>query len=322
MLDELELQLSTSIGLTFYPQDNVDADLLIRHADQAMYAAKQAGKNRYHLFDIAQDAAIQTRHESVEQIRHALDHNEFVLYYQPKVNMTSGQVTGAEALIRWQHPTQGLLPPAAFLPVIENHLVSVKLGEWVIDTALTQMSAWQRAGLIIRVSVNIGARQLQEGNFVTRLASILLAHTDVAPGNLELEVLETSAMEDIARVSEIMAACQTLGVRFSIDDFGTGYSSLTYLRRLPAEVLKIDGSFVRDMISDPDDLAIVKGVIGLALAFHRAVIAEGVETAAHGKLLLSIGCELAQGYGIARPMPAADLPLWVTGWHSDAVWTA
>ena len=315
------MQVSASIGVTYFPQDCVDADQLL-HADQAMYAAKQAGKNRFHLFDIAQDAEIHTRHESVEQIRHALDNREFVLYYQPKVNMASGRVVGAEALIRWQHPTQGLLPPAAFLPVIENHPISVALGEWVITTALQQMSDWKSAGLDLAVSVNVSARQLQEADFTTRLSALLQSHPQIPPSWLDLEVLETSALEDITQVSDVMRACQGLGVRFALDDFGTGYSSLTYLRRLPAAVLKIDRSFVRDMIHDPDDLAIVQGVIGLCAIFHREVIAEGVETAAHGAMLQSLGCDLAQGYGIARPMPAADIALWVARWHDGAVWAA
>ena len=236
--------------------------------------------------------------------------------------MKTGEVVGAEALIRWQHPERGLLSPAAFLPVIENHPISVELGEWVIRTALTQMGAWISAGLDFPVSVNIGVRQLQQENFVSRLTTLLRAHPDVPPLRLELEVLETSAMEDIGHVSGVMHACRALGVGFALDDFGTGYSSLSYLKHLPAERLKIDQSFVRDMLDDPDDLAIVESVIGLATAFRRSVIAEGVETAAHGELLLTLGCELAQGYGIARPMPAHALPLWVQAWRPDASWTA
>jgi diguanylate cyclase (GGDEF)-like protein/PAS domain S-box-containing protein len=316
------LRVSASIGVTFYPQDPSDADLLLRHADQAMYLAKQTGKNRYHLFDIAQDAAVATRHESLERIRRALDQREFVVHYQPKVNMRTGAVIGAEALIRWQHPEHGLLPPADFLPIIENHRISIELGEWVIDTALLQMSAWRAAGLVMPVSVNIGARQLQREDFVSRLSGLLEAHPDIDAQFLELEVLETSALEDITHVSEVMHACRTLGVQFSLDDFGTGYSSLTYLKRLPAESLKIDQSFVRNMRDDPDDMAIVEGIIGLAAAFHRRIIAEGVETVAHGELLLQLGCELAQGHGIAQAMPPGELPGWVATWRPDAAWTA
>jgi len=318
MVGDFELQVSASIGVTIYPQDEADADQLMRHADQAMYAAKQAGKNRYFLFDVAQDVAVKTQHESLGRIRVALDQREFVLYYQPKVNMKSGQVIGAEALIRWQHPEQGLLPPAAFLPVIENHSISVELGHWVIDMALAQMAEWQSKGLTLPVSVNVGARQLQQGDFVQRLVGLLDAHPEVQPNWLQLEILETSALEDVAQVSTLMHSCLALGVSFALDDFGTGYSSLTYLKHLPADLLKIDQSFVRDMLIDPDDLAIVEGVMGLAKTFRRQIIAEGVETVAHGDLLLTLGCELAQGYGIARPMPAREIPGWLATWRPDS----
>lgn len=322
MLGHTELQVSASIGVTLYPQDGGDADQLLRHADQAMYLAKQAGKNRYHLFDVAHDAAVKTQRESLEHIADALKREEFVLHYQPKVNMKTGDVIGVEALIRWQHPQQGLLPPVTFLPVIENHSLSVDVGEWVINTALAQMAAWSAAGLHMPVSVNVGARQLQHAGFVTRLSELLAAHPTVEPVSLELEVLETSAMEDIVHVGGIMHACRALGVRFALDDFGTGYSSLTYLKHLPAGLVKIDQSFVRDMLDDTDDLAIVESVIGLAKAFRRDVIAEGVETIPHGELLLTLGCELAQGFGIARPMPANELAGWTARWRSDAAWTA
>ncbi|MDZ4315145.1 MAG: EAL domain-containing protein [Azonexus sp.] len=317
-----ELQVSASIGVTLYPKDGVDADLLLRHADQAMYLAKQAGKNRYHLFDIDHDAAASVLRENLESICTAIARDEFVLYYQPKVNMVTGEVVGVEALIRWQHPVRGLLLPGAFLPAIENHPISIALGEWVIDRALTQMEAWQASGLYMPVSVNVGARQLQQANFVTRLGALLAAHPKIPPGCLELEILETSALEDIVLVSKAMHACRALGVVFALDDFGTGYSSLTYLRRLPVDLLKIDQSFVCNMLDDRDDLAIIEGVVGLARAFGRQVIAEGVETVAHGELLLALGCNLAQGFGIGRPMPAAELPGWVAAWLPDVAWTS
>jgi diguanylate cyclase (GGDEF)-like protein/PAS domain S-box-containing protein len=313
-------QVSASIGVTIYPQDNAEADLLLRHADQAMYVAKQAGKNRYHLFDVALDSAVTAQRESIERIQLALEQGEFVLHYQPKINMRSGAVVGAEALIRWQHPERGLLAPAAFLPIIENHSMSVAVGEWVIASALDQMTRWSAMALDLTVSVNIAARQLQQDQFASRLTQLLAGYPAVAPRRLELEILETSALEDLAQVFQAIKACQSLGVRFALDDFGTGYSSLTHLRHLPAEIIKIDQSFVRDMLDDGDDLAIVQGVIGLATAFHHEVIAEGVETSAHGRQLLQLGCELAQGYGIARPMPPADLPDWVRAWEVAAHW--
>jgi diguanylate cyclase (GGDEF)-like protein/PAS domain S-box-containing protein len=320
-VDGLMLQVSASLGVTFHPQEHdIDADQLLRQADQAMYQAKLAGKNRYQIFDAAQDSNLRVHHESLERIRLALAQREFVLFYQPKVNMHSGQVIGAEALIRWQHPEKDLLAPATFLPVIEDHPLAVEVGEWVIDTALIQIERWHAAGLDLPVSVNIGARQLQQGDFVLRLQAILARHPQVNPINLELEVLETSALSDMAQVSQVIEECAKIGVKFALDDFGTGYSSLTYLKRLRVALLKIDQSFVRDMLDDPDDLAILQGVIGLAAAFKREVIAEGVETVAHGTALLQLGCELAQGYGIARPMPPEQLPAWVATWQPDAAW--
>ncbi|MDO9220242.1 MAG: EAL domain-containing protein, partial [Thiobacillus sp.] len=318
---ELVLQVSASIGVTFYPQPgDVDADQLLRQADQAMYQAKLAGKNRYHVFDAEQDRSARGYHESLERIRCALAEREFVLHYQPKVNMRTGTVIGVEALIRWQHPERDLLPPGVFLPVIEDHPLAVELGEWVITSALTQMALWQSAGLDISVSVNIGARQLQQADFVERLRTLLAAHPQVNPSNLKLEILETSALEDLSQVSQVIEACREMDVLFALDDFGTGYSSLTYLKRLPVTQLKIDQSFVRDMLDDPEDMAILEGVIGLAIAFRRQVIAEGVETAEHCEMLLQLGCELAQGYGIARPMPAHALPGWLAAWRPEPHW--
>jgi len=316
------LHVSASIGVTLYPQDAADADLLVRHADQAMYQAKVAGKNRYHLFDVHQDAAVKVRHESLERIARALEAREFVLYYQPKVNMKTGDVIGAEALIRWQHPERGLLLPGDFLPVIEGHPMGVELGNWVLGEALRQLSRWNDEGLEIQVSINVGANQLLQEGFVGQVRKALAAHPNVRPGQLDIEILETSALEDIARVSRTIRLCEEIGVQFALDDFGTGYSSLTYLKRLPANLLKIDQSFIRDMLDDPEDMAIVEGVVSLATAFRRKVLAEGVETLAHGDALLPLGCELAQGFGIARPMPADDLPKWIARWKPDANWSA
>jgi diguanylate cyclase (GGDEF)-like protein/PAS domain S-box-containing protein len=317
---DVVMQVSVSIGVAFYPQDGVEADPLIRRADQAMHVAKQIGKNCYHLFDTAKDDLINTQRKSIDDIRTAMASNEFVLYYQPKVNMQTGQVIGVEALIRWQHSVRGLVPPLDFLPVIEGHAISLELGEWVIDTALSQIIQWRSMGINLPISVNISAYQLQQSNFTTRLAALLAVHPEVNPNYLELEILETSALHDISQVSATMNACNELGVHFALDDFGTGYSSLTYLRRLPAHLIKIDQTFVRDMLENADDSAIVEAVIGLANAFRRDVIAEGVETIPHGLALLKLGCQLAQGYGIARPMPAGDIPKWVSNWKADDSW--
>lgn len=320
-IGEYSLQVSSSIGVAFYcGSEDFDADQLLRQADQAMYQAKVSGKNRYHVFDSDQDRNQRGWHEVIEDIRRGLAAREFVLFYQPKVNMRTGVVVGAEALIRWQHREQGLLSPIAFLPAIESHPIAVEIGEWVIDSALRQMEDWSAIGLDMHVSVNIGALQLQQIRFHERLREILAAHPKVSPGRLTLEILESSALEDLRHVAQAIEVCQGLGVNFALDDFGTGYSSLTYLKRLSVNQLKIDQSFVRDMLDDPEDLAILEGVIGLAGAFRREVVAEGVETDAHGELLLLLGCELAQGYGIARPMPAADLPAWAASWRPSGLW--
>jgi diguanylate cyclase (GGDEF)-like protein/PAS domain S-box-containing protein len=320
-IDGYTVQVTASLGVTFYPQcDEVDADLLLRQADQAMYQAKVAGKNRFHVFDPEQDRSVRGQHENLESIRHALTHGEFVLHYQPKVNMRTGVVIGAEALIRWQNPERGLLYPAEFLQFVEGTPLAIGLGEWVIDAALTQMEIWRQAGLSVPVAVNIGGHQLQQSDFVERLRAILARHLTVAPGALQLEILETSALEDINQVSVVINKCREFGVHFALDDFGTGYSSLTYLKRLPVSLLKIDQSFVRDMLHEPDDLSILQGVLGMAQAFGREVIAEGVETVEHGAMLLRLGCELAQGYGIAKPMPGSEMLAWSNAWRPYPSW--
>lgn len=321
MIDDLSLHISASLGVTFYPQsDELDADQLLRQADQAMYQAKLAGKNRYHIFDAIEDRTVRSYHENLENIRHALEASEFVLYYQPKVHMRTGMLVGVEALIRWSHPELGILPPSAFLPIVEQHPLSVDIGQWVIEEALHQIERWSTMGHTIAVSVNVGARQLQEHGFIDFMKAALRAHPSVEPSLLSLEILETSALEDLTHISHLMRECLLLGVRFSMDDFGTGYSSLTYLKQLPISLLKIDQSFVRDMLENSDDLGILKGILGLASAFNTEVIAEGVETIEHGELLLMLGCEYAQGYGIAHPMPPEKLPQWLSTWQPHSTW--
>lgn len=321
-IDDVILKISVSIGVTLYPQNSVKADQLLRHADQAMYVAKQSGKNCYHLFDPAQDDVVKVQRKNLKAIRRALDERQFVLHYQPKVNMRTGALIGVEALIRWQHPKRGLLDSIDFVSIIEKNPMSIEMDEWVIDTALAQISQWQKMGLNIPVSINVNitAIQLQQPDFTDRLALLLAAYPDVEPHYLELEILETSTLDDGQQVSTIMNACAALGVSFGLDDFGKGYSSLTYLRQSPVRQLKIDQSFVSGMLVEPGDLAIVEGVIALAKSFKIEVIAEGVETIEHGSALLQLGCELAQGYGIAKPMLAEYIPVWMNDWKPDVSW--
>ena len=317
------LQVSASLGVTFYPQaEEVDADQLLRQADQAMYQAKLLGKNRHHVFDAENDRSVRGHHASLERIRRALQEQEFVLYYQPKVNLRTRAVVGVEALIRWRHPQAGLLPPGDFLPVIENHHLSVDIGEWVILQALQQLEQWRVQGICRPISVNISALQIQQPDFVERLRLALQAFPALPPHSLQLEILETSALEDIGQVAQFITQCAALNVDFALDDFGTGYSSLTYLKRLPIGMVKIDQSFVRDMLLERDNKSILDGVLWIMRQLQRSVIAEGVETLEHARALMDLGCELAQGYGIGRPMPTDQLAAWQVQWAQDTDWQA
>ncbi len=302
--------VSASIGVSFYPAENVDGDTLLRHADQAMYVAKQHGKNRYHLYDSEHDQRVRSLHESRRRILQGIENKEFELFYQPKIELTSGEVIGVEALIRWHHPEQGLLLPAEFLPFIEDSDLEIKLGCWVMDTALAQIDAWSKQGFVTEVSINISARHLQSPSFVSELARRLERYPGMPRNKLQIEVLETAALEDIVQSSETIEACHKLGVSFALDDFGTGYSSLSYLRKLSAETLKIDQSFVQGMLTNEGDRAIVQGIIALAKSFGRKTIAEGMEAKELTQLLIDVGCMYGQGYGIARPMAADDLLKW------------
>ena len=316
------IKMSASVGVAVYTGNEVSADHLLRHADQALYQAKITGRNRHHFFDADLDEQVRTHHNRRTEVRAALRAGELRLYYQPKLDMRHGRIIGMEALLRWQHPQRGILPPLEFLPIVEHSDVIVDIGEWVIREALLQLQSWRGMHPDWVISINIAARHFQRPDFVERLTAILSEFPQVPPQMLELEILESSALSDIEHVREIMLACQALGISFALDDFGTGYSSMSYLKRLPANVLKIDQSFVRNMLVDRDDLHLVCAVISLARSFGREVIAEGVETVAHGALLMRLGCDLVQGYGIARPMPAPEVLAWVASFDTAPVWQA
>jgi len=305
------LRISASIGVSLYPEDEQDADTLLHHADQAMYIAKQSGKNRYHLFDAKNDQRARSHHALLQQIRHGLRHGEFELYYQPKVDLAARRMVGAEALIRWHHAQRGLLQPEEFLRVIENTELEIELGNWVIASACAQLRQWRQDGHDVEVSINISAYHLQSADFINTLRDEM-QHCCPRPCHrcLQIEVLETVALEDIARVGEIIKTCREFGVGFALDDFGTGYSPLTCLSKLEVDALKIDQSFVRVMLEEKGAHAIVQGIIGLAHAFDRTVVAEGAEHAAHFQALLEMGCPIVQGYGISKPMPASALLEW------------
>jgi len=309
------VQITASVGATVYPIDRSDADTLLRHADHAMYSAKQAGRNGYLFFDPEHSRRTEARVMAVGRVQEALDRRELVLHYQPKVDMRRGVVLGFEALLRWNHPEQGLLPPAQFLPLIEHTGLSARIGDWVLEQALEQLAHWQKMGLELTVSVNVSARHLQEADFAQRLTELLARRPQAFGTRLELEVLETAALADVAYTSALMQRCRRLGVRFALDDFGTGYSTLTYLKQLPVDVLKIDRSFVSNMLADSQDLAIVEGVIGLARTFGCTVVAEGVEAPAQARTLIGLGCDIGQGMGIAPALPAEQVYRWVRGYR-------
>ncbi len=305
------VMVTASIGATVFPLDGADAETLLRHADHAMYGAKQAGRNGYLFFDAEHDRRAEARFVALGRVQEALDANEFRLYFQPKVDMRHAKVLGVEALLRWKHPDQGVISPAQFLPLIENTGLSISVGNWVLQQGIDQLARWLRMGLDITVSINVSARHLQEPLFAQHLAGLLSRHRTPVAHRLVIEVLETAALADVDYTCELMEECRALGVRFALDDFGTGYSTFTYLKRLPIDMLKIDRSFVINMLGDRHDLAIVEGVIGLSQTFGCTVVAEGVETHAQAQRLIEIGCEVGQGNGIAAAMPADRVADWV-----------
>ena len=315
-----EVVTPASIGVTLYPLNDSDADALLRHADQAMYESKQSGGRCYRLFDFLNSQVSVERLRQRERIGEAISRGEMRLHYQPRVDMREGRMTGVEALVRWQHPEEGLLPPDRFLPLIEHDPEIQRLGEWVIRTALAQLAAWRAEGGRFGVSVNISAPHLLSPGFVTRLSELLAEQPLLPRQALEIEVVESVALDDIERAAAVVRDIRRLGVRVAIDDFGVGYASLGYLRRLPVDVVKIDKSFVLDMLEDEDDFEVVQAVIALAQALRREVVAEGVETAEHGLMLQRLGCSQIQGYGIARPLPADALMPWLAAWRPDPRW--
>lgn len=313
--------VSASIGVTFFPEDDADVDTLLRHSDQAMYMAKLQGRNRFYFFDLEGDRQNLVRQNLRQELENAITHNELRLYYQPKVNMREGKVFGVEALVRWEHQQRGLLSPDHFLPLIREQEAQQQLDWWVLRQGLAQLALWHKQGLDLQMSLNVTAQTVQEPHFISRLKNLLAEHPRLHPNSVELELLESEAVSDLENVSSVIHECAVeLGVSFALDDFGTGYSSLTYYRHLPAKVLKMDRSFVISMLHDGEDLNIVEGVIGLARAFDRRVIAEGVESIAHGLLLLRLGCDLAQGYGIAAPLPSEQIAAWVKEYQPPKLW--
>ena len=311
VIDGNELSTSASMGVVIYPDDGADFETLSKKADTAMYKAKEAGRNTYRFFDEAMNIEAVDHLVMRNGLRRALDEGEFVLHYQPQIDLASGAVTGAEALLRWQHPEQGLVLPARFIPIAEDSGLIVPIGEWVIHEACRQAMAWRAAGLpALVVAVNLSAVQIRRGS-VEHTVRHALQQSGLDPALLELELTETILIQNVEQVLASVKRLKQLGIKLSIDDFGTGYSSLSYLKRFDIDKLKIDQSFIRDLAIDPDDAAIVRAIIQMAHSLNLKTLAEGVENAAMLQHLRSFGCDEAQGFLFSHPMPAATFAVFL-----------
>ncbi|MBL8458880.1 MAG: EAL domain-containing protein [Zoogloea sp.] len=299
-----EMSLSCSVGLAVYPEDGTDFDTLIRNADAAMYNAKESGRNTFRFYSQRMNEDAVQRLDIQNRLRRALERDEFILHYQPLIDLGDNRIVGAEALIRWNCPNLGMQPPGVFIPVAEDNGLIVEIGEWVLREACRQARAWQDAGhQRLVVAVNLSPLQFTRGNLVD-IARMALADSGADPAMIELEITENVLVKDTEHVLATVRQLHAMGLRLAIDDFGTGYSSLAYLRRFAVDKLKIDQSFVRDLPTDPDAGAIVRAVIQMAKSLKIAVLAEGVETADIAHDLRLLGCDYAQGYYFGRPMPA------------------
>lgn len=310
LIDQLELHVSVSIGISIYPDDGQDADTLIKNADTAMYHAKEGGRNNYQFFEQNMNVLAVERHFIESGLRLALERQEFMLQYQPKINLETGTISGVEALVRWQHPHRGLIMPEQFILIAEDCGLIVPLGTWVLREACRQAQAWQDAGLPpVPMAVNISAVQFRHKDFQESLSGIL-KDTGLAPSNLELELTESVLMHDTDSTALVLNELKAMGVRLTIDDFGTGYSSLSYLKRFPIDALKIDQSFMRDIThatADSDDASIVAAVVSMGKSLNQRVIAEGVETREQLAFLQAQGCGEGQGFYFSQPLSSEEL---------------
>lgn len=306
-LDRQELFATASVGISFFPNDGREPSSLVKNAGAALYRAKKAGGNEYRFYTADMHAKAAKRFELETNLRHAIDNQEFLLHYQPRVAIDSLQVVGVEALVRWQHPQMGLVPPGDFIPLAEETGLILPIGEWVLREACRQNREWQKGGFArVRMGVNISARQFQQQHLAETVMQIL-EDTDMGPEFLELELTESSIMSNAEATIVVLNKLQTTGIAISVDDFGTGFSSLSYLKRLPIDSLKVDQSFVRDLATDPDDAALVMAIVNLAHTLRLRVVAEGVETQEQLRFLRLLRCDEIQGYLISRPLPVEGI---------------
>jgi diguanylate cyclase (GGDEF)-like protein len=315
MLEGQRIVAGGSIGIASYPEHGAEASTLLRHADIAMYAAKRAGSG-FAVYDPRYNTQTQQRLSLMSELRHAVEHDEFVLYYQPKVDLATGTVEQVEALVRWRHPERGFVPPEQFIPFAEHTGYIKAITQCVVAKALAQLEQWHAAGIALNISVNISARDVGNPELLAVFAEFARTHGHVL-ASLALEITESGIMSDTARALNMLHSLRGMGMRLSIDDFGTGYSSLSYLKRLPVQEIKIDRSFVIDVAQNRDDAVIVRSTIDLGHNMGLRVVAEGVEDQQTCDLLRSWGCDLAQGYFISRPVPAEELLPWLAAWRTN-----
>lgn len=314
---EITVNVTASIGVSLIENESVDADLLLRRADQTMYGAKISGRNKVLFFDPHAESALHSRKKILDDIMQGLARNEFELYFQPQIELKTHRLVGFEALLRWNHPQAGLLLPDVFLTPHVQEKLGPQIGDWVLKSAIKQLQEWQEMQVNTRLSVNISANHLQQKSFSSKLAEFLFDAPEVDPACLELEILESVEPEDFDALKNVIKDCHRLGVTIALDDFGTGYSSLNIVRSLAIDVLKIDRSFIINMLENTDDRSIVTVIIDLCRTFNRQVVAEGIESAAHIASLNAMGCHLGQGYGIARPLPVAEVKQWINAYNSE-----
>lgn len=307
VIDDSELFITASVGISLFPEDGIDGETLVRNADTAMYCAKEQGRNNYQFYKEELNALVAAQMNMDNNLRRAVDRNEFVLMYQPQINIETGEILGVEALVRWMHPEFGLIPPAKFIPLAEETGLILPISDWVLKTACQQNKKWQDAGFEpITVSVNVSARQLWQGDLVEVVKSVL-RDTGMDPKHLGIELTESALMQDLDLSISILSQLKSMGVKIAIDDFGTGYSSLSYLKRLPIDTVKVDQSFIRDITTNPDDAAIAGAVVAMAHSLKLNAIAEGVETIDQLEFLRSLKYDEVQGYFISRPVPADNI---------------
>ncbi len=303
-IDGYDIYVSASIGISVYPADGTDGNTLLKHADSAMYLAKKNGSG-YEFYESGMEAAISDHVQMEGALRRAEERNELLVHYQPKQILATGALSGVEALVRWNYPKFGMISPVRFIPLAEETGLIVSIGDWVLRTACTQAKVWADAGMPLAMAVNLSGVQLRQRNFVDSVRAVL-EETGLDPAHLELEITESVLMEQAKETLSTLHQLKDLGVQLSIDDFGTGYSSLSYLKRFPVDTLKIDQSFVRDVTTDPDDAALVAGIIGLAHSLRLKVVAEGVETEEQRDFLIRCDCDSIQGYLLSQPVPAEE----------------